>query len=145
MSSFETLIELPATPEVAWAFVVERGEEVEPLRFEPQGAQAVDTLNHLSGREFGVIPIRGVSRTTVWDPPRTCAFESIKPSWPVRARITETLTPANGCTHHSIHYEITPRGWIGRLAAPLFCRVMKRSRRLYQERLRDALAQSATS
>jgi hypothetical protein len=144
MSSFETTIELPASPEVAWAFVVERGKEVEPLRFEPQGAQAVDTLNHLSGRLFGVIPLRGVSRTTAWNPPTTCAFESIKPSWPFRARITETFIPANGCTQHSIHYDITPSGWLGRLIEPLFCHLMKRSRRLYQERLRDALARSAT-
>lgn len=144
MSSFETTIALPATPEVAWAFVVERGEEVEPLRFEPQGAQAVGTLNQLSGRVFGVIPVRGVSRTTVWDPPTRCAFDSIKPSWPVRAHITETFTPANDCTQHTIHYDLTPSGWVGQLVAPLFCRLMKRSRRLYQERLRDALARSVT-
>jgi hypothetical protein len=140
MTSFESTMQLSATPAAAWAFVVERGREIEPLRFDPQGAQAVGTLNHLSGRVLGVLPLRGVSRTLVWDPPTTCVFESIKPSWPVRARITETFTPVGTGTRHCIRYEVTPRGLIGQLAAPIFCRLMRRSRRRYQARLRAALA-----
>jgi hypothetical protein len=84
MASFETTVDLPASPAVAWSFVVE----------------------------------------------------------PIRARITETFTPAGAGSHHCIHYEITPSGPIGRLLAPIACRLMKRSRRLYQERLRAALAAS---
>lgn len=140
MASFETTVELAATPAASWAFVVERGSEVEPLRFEPQGPQAVGTLNHLSGRVLGVVPFRGVSRTVVWDPPTTCVFESVKPSRPVRARITERFTPAGRGTRHSIHYEVTPHGPLGRLAAPIVCALMKRSRMRYQERLQAALA-----
>lgn len=139
VSFFESTVDLATSPEVAWAFVVERGSEIEPLSFKPQGVQAVGTLNHLSGKVLG-LPIRGVSRTVVWNPPTTCGFESVKPSWPIRTRITEDFTRAGTGTRHSIRYEITPSGPIGRLAAPLVCRMMKRSRKLYQERLKAALA-----
>jgi hypothetical protein len=42
---------------------VERGSEMEALSFEPQGEQAVRTLNHLSGTLFGVTPLSGVKPT----------------------------------------------------------------------------------
>jgi hypothetical protein len=140
VSFFESTVELPTTPEVSWAFVVEHGREIEPLSFEPQGVQAVGTLNRLSGKVLGVIRISGVSRTVVWDPPTRCVFASVKPSWPIRTLITEDFAPTGTGTRHSIRYEITPRGPIGHLAAPIVCRLMKRSRKLYQERLRAALA-----
>lgn len=138
VTSFVCILELPAPPESAWAFVVAHGESIEPLRFEPQGAQGVGTLNRLSGR-IGGVPIRGLSRTTAWDPPNRCVFESVKPSWPVRTRITETFDPSTAGTRHSILYEIVPRGIVGKLAAPVFSKLMERSRKLYQQRLRDAL------
>ena len=138
MISFVSSVELPAPPEIAWAFVVDHGETIEPLRFTPQGTQGVGTLNRLSGRIAGV-PIRGLSRTVEWDPPNRCVFESVTPSWPVRTRITETFEPSSSGTRHSIRYEIVSRGLVGRVAAPIFGRLMERSRRLYQERLRAAL------
>lgn len=138
MRSFESTIELEASPAVSWSFVVERGDEIEPLTFRPEGEQGVGTLNHLSGRILG-LPIRGVSRTVVWDPPTRCVFESVKPAWPVRTRITETFEPVGSGTRHSIRYDVMPRGLVGRCAAPLVCRLMARSRKLYQRRLRAAL------
>lgn len=141
MTSFESVVELSAPPETTWRFIVEHGAEIEPLRFEPEGVQAVGVLNHLSGRILG-IPIRGVSRTVVWNPPTRCEFESVKPSWPVLMRIVETFEPAGTGTRHSIRYEVTPRGPLGRVAAPLICRVMKRSRSRYQTRLVAALLRS---
>ena len=141
MVSFVCTTQLPVAPEAAWAFVVNHGATIEPLRFEPQGDQGVGTLNHLSGRIAGV-PIRGVSRTVEWNPPTRCVFASVKPDWPVRTRITETFEPADGGTLHSIHYEVTPRGHAGRIAAPIVSRLMARSRRLYQQRLRAALTPS---
>ncbi len=74
---------------------------------EPRGEQCVGTLNDLSGRIAG-IPIRAVSRTVEWDPPSRCAFESVKPSWPISARIVETFEPSGTGTRHTIHYEVTP-------------------------------------
>lgn len=138
MASFESTIALAASPETSWNFVVERGSEIEPLTFRAEGDQGVGTINHISGRVLGV-PIRGVSRTVVWDPPSRCVFESVTPSWPVRTRITETFAPDGDGTRHSIHYDVTPAGLVGRLAAPLVCRLMKRSRKLYQRRLQAAL------
>ena len=132
-------IDLPASPESSWAFVVERGSEIEPLNFEPRDEQRVGTLNDISGRIAG-IPIRAVSRTVEWDPPRRCVFESVKPSWPISTLITETFEPSGTGTRHTIHYEVTPDGLLGRLSAFLVCRLMRRSRRHYQERLRDALS-----
>lgn len=119
---------------MSWNFVVNHGSEIEPLRFEPDGVQAVGTMNHLSGKVLGV-PISGLSRTVVWDPPSRCEFESVRPSWPIGMHVTETFEPSGTGTRHSIRYEVTPRGPIGRLAAPLVCRLMKRSRSLYQRRL----------
>jgi hypothetical protein len=142
--SFVSTIDLPASPESSWAFVVDHGGELEPLDFEPRGEQCVGTLNDLSGRIAG-IPIRAVSRTVEWDPPSRCAFESVKPSWPISARIVETFEPSGTGTRHTIHYEVTPGGLLGRLPALLVCRLMRRSRRQYQERLRDALAKHPDS
>lgn len=138
VSGFVITAHLSAPVEVAWAFVVDRGHEIEPLNFEPQGPQGVGMLNSVSGRLFGV-PIRGMSRTIIWDPPERCAFESVKPMWPVRTRVLEEFVPTNGGTQHSIHYEVVPAGVVGRVAAPLMCALMKRSRREYQDRLRAAL------
>lgn len=137
-------IDLPASPETSWAFVVDHGAEIEPLKFEPRGEQRVGTLNDLSGRIAG-IPIRAVSRTVEWDPPRRCVFESIKPSWPISTVITETFEPSRTGTQHTIHYTITPGGRLGRVPAFLACRLMRRSRRHYQKRLRDALSNYAAS
>lgn len=137
--SFVRTIDLPASPESSLAFVVDGGGELEPMNFEPRGEQRVGTLNDLSGRIAG-IPIRAVSKTVEWDPPRRCAFESVKPSWPISARIVETFESSGTGTWHTIHYEVTPGGLLGRLPALLVCRLMRRSRRQYQERLRDALA-----
>lgn len=86
------------------------------------------------------IPIRAVSRTVEWDPPRRCVFESVKPSWPISTLITETFEPSGTGTRHTIHYEVTHGGPLGRLPAFLVCRLMRRSRRQFQERLRDALS-----
>ncbi|MDQ1402136.1 MAG: Polyketide cyclase / dehydrase and lipid transport [Actinomycetota bacterium] len=139
MSRFRSTIQLPVPPEEAWAFVVEHGSEIEPLKFEPQGPQAVGTLNHLSGRVLG-LPIKGISRTVVWNPPAQCVFESVKPSWPIRTVITEDFVSTAIGTEHLIRYEVTPRGVVGRVVAPVVCALMKRSRRHYQARLRAALA-----
>ena len=131
-------MDLTASPAATWAFIVAHGHEIEPLTFRPEGTQGVGTLNLLSGRILGV-PIRGVSKTLVWDPPSRCVFESVKPAWPVRTRITETFEPEGSGTRHSIHYDVTPTGLVGRLAAPVVCRLMKGSRKLYQARLQAAL------
>lgn len=138
MASFESTVELPATPATSWRFAIEHGREIEPLRFEPEGVQAVGTLNHLSGKVLG-LPISGLSRTVAWNPPTRCEFESVRPSWPIRMHITETFEPSGTGTRHSIRYEVTPRGPIGLLAAPVICRLMKRSRSVYQKRLTAAL------
>lgn len=139
MASFVCTVELPAPPQVAWAFVVDHGQSIERLRFEPQGPQGVGTLNRLAGRVAG-LPVRGLSRTVEWDPPNRCVFESVKPSWPVRARITETFEPSGAGTRHTIRYEVVSRGLVGKVAAPVVSRMMERSRRRFQERLRGALA-----
>lgn len=138
VSSFEISIDLPAPPQRAWQFVVEHGAEVEPLTFEPQGEQGIGTLNHVRRRILGV-PIRAVSRTTAWEPPRRCAFESTKPTWPVTAHIVELFEPSAAGTHHVISYQVRPSGVVGHLVAPVFAAFMKRNRRQYQRRLRDAL------
>lgn len=142
MASFVSAVELPANPETAWSFVVNHGETIEPLRFEPKGEQGVGTLNQLSGRLGGIIPIKGTSRTVEWTPPSRCVFESVKPAWPVQTRITETFELHDGGTRHSIRYEVSPVGLVGKMAAPVVCRLMERSRRTFQQRLRAALADS---
>ena len=136
--SFESVINLPASPETSWSFVVERGAEIEPFVFEPQGVQGVGTLKELTFRVLGM-PIRGTSRTLAWEPPSRCEFESVKPSWPVRTSIGETFERSEAGTRHVIRYDVHPTGRVGTVAAPLVCRLMKRSRRRYQQRLRAAL------
>ncbi len=93
MASFEITMDLPASPEASWAFIIDHGIEVEPLTFTPRAIQAPGVLNDLSGRLFGVLPFRAVSRTVAWEPPTRCAFESVTPTWPVRTSITELFPP----------------------------------------------------
>lgn len=141
MASFETVVVLPAPPAECWAFVVHHGRELEPLSFVPEAAQDVGTLNRLSGRVLG-IPIRGTSRTVAWDPPNRCAFESVTPTWPIRTTISETFRPAGPGTRHAIEYEVSPRGLVGHVVAPVICWLMKRTRETYQRRLQAALRAS---
>lgn len=110
MAGFEIVAELPASPAASWAFVVDHGEDIEPLTFTPRNPQAPGVLNDLTGRVFGIIPIRGVSRTLVWEPPARCVFESVKPAWPVRTLITESFEPVARGTRHRIYYDIVPVG-----------------------------------
>jgi hypothetical protein len=139
MANFEIVVQLAASPEASWAFVVDHGEDIEPLTFRPRGVQGPGVLNDLTGRLLGIIPIRGVSRMLAWEPPVRCVFESVKPAWPVRTLITETFEPEDGGTRHCIRYEVAPIGAIGRAAAPLVAKLMKRSRTQYQIRLQAAL------
>jgi hypothetical protein len=139
VASFAIEATLPASPSASWAFVVAQGHDIEPLTFVPRDEQGPGVLNDLEGRLFGLIPIRGVSRTLVWEPPVRCVFESVKPAWPVRTKITETFEAAAGATRHRVEYEVSPVGPLGRVFAPLVSRMMKRSRREYQRRLAAAL------
>lgn len=118
MASFVCVADLPVPPDDAWAFVVDHGWTIEPLRFEPQGDQGVGTLNRLSGR-IACVPIRGVSRTVEWTRPKRCVFGSVKPAWPVTTCIVETFAPVPTGTRRSISYEVTPRGLVGAVAAPI--------------------------
>lgn len=130
----------PATGD-AWAFVVDHGTEIERIRFEPQGPQGPGVLNHLSrGRRGGRTKrVRAVSRTVPWEPPVRCEFESVTPRWPVTAHITEDFEAAGPGTRHRIVYEVVPVGIVGVVVSPLLSRVMERSRRGCQQRMRGAL------
>ena len=143
-SSFRLIVVLPVSAEIAWRFVVEHGYEIEVIKFEPLSPQGVGTLNRLSFRILGM-SFHAVSRTVTWDPPSKCAFESVQPSWPVSTRITEEFSPRDLSTEHIINYEITSKGVIGSIVAPILCRLMKRNRRQYQERLRLALLDTGSS
>lgn len=137
-SSFRLIVVLPVSAEIAWRFVVERGYEIEVIKFEPLSPQGKGTLNRLTFRILGM-SFHAVSRTVTWDPPSKCAFESVQPSWPVSTRITEEFSPRDLSTEHIINYEVTAKGIIGSIVAPIFGRIMKHNRRRYQERLRIAL------
>lgn len=143
-SSFRLISMLPVTSEIAWRFVVEHGHEIEVISFEAQSTQGVGTLNRLTFRFLGM-SLHAVSRTVTWDPPSKCVFESVKPSWPVTMRITEEFSARHATTEHTINYEITSKGVIGSIVAPILCRLMKRNRRQYQERLRLALLDTGSS
>ena len=130
VASFRSVVVLPVRPEVAWRFVVEHGGEIEVLNFEARAPQAPGVLNDISARIMGM-RFRAVSRTVVWDPPSSCAFESVKPSWPVTARITEEFRSRGASTEHIVDYEVGRRALIGSVVAPILCRMMKRNRRKY--------------
>lgn len=67
-------------------------------------------------------------------------FEPVKPAWPLKMRITETFELSDGGTRHSISYEVSPTGPVGRVVAPRVCKLMERSRKTSQLRLQEALA-----
>ena len=41
---------------------------------------------------LGVVPIRGTSEVTIWDPPQLAEFRSIAPTWPFRMTARHRVT-----------------------------------------------------
>ena len=97
MRVFEGSVVLPVPPEQAFAIVgdPDNGPKIDPMirRYEPEGgAMREGGHNNIRGRAFG-FPIRMVSITREWDPPRRMVLESVKPARPVRMTLTQTFEP----------------------------------------------------
>ncbi len=97
MAVFEDSVVLPATPDRAFAIIgdPDNGPKIDPMiaRYEPEGgAMREGGRNHIHMRAFGV-PMRVVSITREWLPPRRMVLENIKPARPVRMKLTQTFEP----------------------------------------------------
>lgn len=111
MAVFEESFVLPVTPDRAFAIIGDpmNGPKIDPMivRYEPEGgAMREGGRNHIRGRAFG-LPIRIVSVTREWDPPRRMVLENVKPAHPVRMTLTQTFEPHPDGTLLTYHAEIS--------------------------------------
>ncbi len=54
----------------------------------------IDIGTHFTIRgRLGLIPIRGTSEVTTWDPPRLAEFRSVAPTWPFRMTARHQFEP----------------------------------------------------
>lgn len=97
MAVFVESVVLSVEPDRAFAIIgnPENGPKLDPMitRYEPEGGvMRKGGRNHIRGRAFG-FPIRVVSMTREWDPPRRMVLENVKPARPVRMTLTQTFEP----------------------------------------------------
>ena len=103
------------------------------------------TLNHVAFTVLGKRLV-AISRTTIWDPPFRCAFESVTPTRPVRVLVNEEFHANDlGGTRHEITYEVTANHRIANPIASIVAAAMIRNRRQYQDRLCAALTGSTSA
>jgi hypothetical protein len=79
----------------------------------------VGTRFTIRGR-LGIVPIRGVSETMRWEPPRTATFVSVKGSRPLRVTATHTFEPSGDRTRYTWCIEFAGPLPLVVLAARLF-------------------------
>lgn len=64
--------------------------------------QPVDVGTRFTIRaKLGLLPIRGTSEVTRWEPPRAATFVSVKGSGPMRMTATHTFAPVANGTHYT--------------------------------------------
>lgn len=110
MAVFEDSVVLPVQPERAFAIIgdPENGPRIDPMitPYEPEGGvMRKGGRNHIRGRAFG-LPIRVISVTREWDPPRRMVLENVKPARPVRMTLTQTFEPHPDGTLLTYHADI---------------------------------------
>jgi len=88
---------LPAPP--AKAFAAVNSPEIAPVidpavrMWKPDSDPiGVGTRFTIRG-QLGVIPIRGTSETTTWDPPHLVTYRSVSPTWPFRMTAEHRFDP----------------------------------------------------
>lgn len=143
MAVFEESMLLPATPERAFAIVGDpaNGPAIDPMikRYEPEGgAMREGGMNHIRARMFG-LPMRIVSVTREWDPPRRMVMENVRPRGPVRMTLTQTFEPHPDGTRLTYRADITGFG----PAAALFRWFIARNARRAMPRLMELTRRSA--
>jgi len=110
------------------SFVYWRPEEYPPR---------LGTHNHMKTKIFGM-SMTAVSKFVEWDPPRRAAVESVRPTWPVRLRVTHTYEPHDGGTRFTYVADIQT-GTAGQPFGWLVERALRRAIRLGAPRLRELL------
>jgi len=88
----------------------------------------VGTRFTIRGR-LGVVPIRGMSRVVVWDPPSVAQFRNVRPSWPVHITATHRFVErADGGTDYTWSMSFEAASIVARpliaMMSPLFRRAM---------------------
>ena len=132
MAVFEESLVLPVRPDRAFAIIgdPENGPRIDPMisHYEPEGGVMREGgRNHIRGRAFG-IPIRVVSVTREWDPPRRMVLENIKPAHPVRLRLTQTFEPHPHGTLLTYHADIDGFGPAARIFRWFIARNFRRAK-----------------
>ena len=92
----------------------------EPREWPP----TVGTHNDFEART-GIIAMKGVSRFAEFDPPRRLLIESVRPTWPLFARMSWDLDPVGEGTRHTYRMEIDAASGVGWLARSVLRRYDK--------------------
>lgn len=123
---------LPHPPELVFAAVMspEIAPQIDPAvrKWEPDRRPiGVGTQFTIRGW-FQWLPVRGVSRTTVWEPPLRGEFESVKPTRPISLQAVHAFERENDGTRYrwtvTFHHPYAIGRAATRLAAPLLERTI---------------------
>lgn len=123
---------LPHPSELVFAAVMspEIAPQIDPAvrRWEPDRRPIrVGTQFTIRGW-FQWLPVRGRSRTTVWQPPSRAEFEAVQPTWPVRLHAVHAFDRENDGTRYrwtvTFHHPNVIGRAVTRLAAPLLQRTI---------------------
>ena len=128
---FEASVVLPVGPDQAFAIIGDpkNGPRIDPMIscYEPEGGVMREGgRNQIRARAFGV-PMRVVSVTREWDPPRRMVLENIKPARPVRMRLTQTFEAHPQGTLLTYHADIDGFGPAARVFRWFIARNFRRA------------------
>lgn len=86
---------------------------------------------------LGIVPIRGVSEVTQWEPKRTATFKSVKGAGPMRMTATHTFEPDGDSTRYTWSIEFVGPWPVPVVGARLFGRAIEAQQRTLAAYLTD--------
>ncbi len=124
---------MPAAPTAVWHAVM--SPEIAPIidpsvrEWRPDRTPVGVGTRFTIGGRLGVVPIRGQSEVTCWDPPRQAVFESVTGSGPLLVTATHSFEPAGTGTRYTWRIDLEGPRVAAAIGARLFRRATERQRR----------------
>lgn len=142
MGRFSESIVIGVAPDVAFAYLADPSTApvIDPavVWYRPESLpMRVGVHNHIKAKIYGV-PFQAESIVTEWEEGHRMVLDSVKPSYPLRARAVHLFEQHPEGTLYTWSMEITP-SLGGAPAAWMFTRFMRRNARKQQGRLKRVL------
>lgn len=132
---------LPGSPHAAWEAVM--SPEIAPIvdpavrEWRPD-RDPIDVGTRFSIRaRLGVLPIRGTSEVTRWEPPRTASFASVKGSGPMTMTATHAFEPEGEGTRYTWSIEFVGPWPAVALGVRLFRRAIEAQQKTLESYLKS--------